>query len=173
MSADQVGAPVSVARLVSEDLCVALDLPVKWELDFDEDDERIVAVGPDMSYCEGEFCPSITVQRVSFTGDDVDFARLVGETLETVSRNYAGFELVWSQDAADGRAARCYSFRPGGGEQTVTQLQALVAPANDAAVFLINCTAPRSTYGQLERVFRHVADSFESLGPDYVAPTAD
>lgn len=171
MSADP-GAP-TVARLINEELCAALDLPVGWELDYDDDKERLDAVGSDTAYCVGEFCPSITVQRVSFTGDEGEFARLVKETLETVSGNYAGFELLWSQDAANGRATRCYSFRPGGGEESVTQLQGLVAPDNDAAVYLINCTAPKMTFPHLEQVFRHAIDSFVSLGPDYVAPEDD
>jgi hypothetical protein len=166
------GAP-TVARLIHEELCVALDLPVGWELDYDEDKDRLDAVGSDTAYCVGDFCPSITVQRVSFTGDEADFARLAQESLETASSHYAGFELLWSQEAASGRAARCYSFRPGGGDETVLQLQGLVAPDNDAAVFLLNCTAPKLTFPHLDQVFRHAIDSFVSLGPDYVAPEDD
>lgn len=173
MPGNHESAALKVARLVSEDLAVAIDLPVGWELDFDEDNDELVAVGSDTRYCVRDVCPTITVKRVPFAGTDADFARLARGALEDMPQSYKDFELKWSEEASEGRASRCYSFVLKQVGQVVTQLQGLLEADNDAAVFVVNCSAPEDTYDALDALFRHAFASLESLGPDYVAPDDD
>lgn len=163
-------AEPSVARLVSEDLALALDLPEDWELDLDKAKDQLVAVGSGIPQCVGDLCPSITVQRLPFEGTGPEFVRLASESLDEMPGKYEEFELRWSDEASGGRALRCYSFRLQAVDQVVVQLQGLVEADNAAAVFVVNCSAPESTFGSLEPLFRRAVASLESLGPDYVAP---
>jgi hypothetical protein len=55
-------------------------------------------------------------------------------------------------------------------DQPVIQLQGLIDVKNAATVYVVDCSAPESTFSKLEALYRHVVASLEPIDPDYLAP---
>ncbi|WP_298336186.1 hypothetical protein [Ferrimicrobium sp.] len=156
-------------RVVIEELAVVADLPVGWTLDFDETLHRLVLVGEGTPWCDADLCPSVTLRAVPFLGGAEEFRSLAQTSLEEMPPNYQNFEVEWVDPVQNHRALRCYSFHLRPSNQRVTQLQGLIEATNAAIVYVIDCTAPSSTFGKIESLFRYVVLSVDSLGPDYTA----
>lgn len=157
-----------VDTVIIEELTVAVDLPVGWTVDFDSDLQRLIVVGEATAWCVSNLCPSITLRAVPFPGGVEEFRSLAQATLDEMPSHYQDFQVRWHDFVGDHQSLRCYSFHLRPLDQPVTQLQGLTEATNAAIIYVIDCSAPSSTFGELESLFRHVALSIDPLGPDYV-----